>query len=31
MRALQPKMVQVLTPFAPLFSKRVFGHDRVLL
>ncbi len=31
MRALPPQMVQVLAPFAPLFSKRVFGHARVLL
>jgi len=26
MRALPPKMVQVLASFAPLFSKRVFRH-----
>jgi hypothetical protein len=31
MRALPPKMVQVLAPFAPLFSKRVFRHAQVLL
>jgi hypothetical protein len=31
MRALPPRMVQVLAPFAPLFSKRVFRHARVLL
>jgi MFS family permease len=30
-RTLPPKMVQALTPFAPLFSKRVFRHARVLL
>ena len=28
---LPPKMVQVLAPFAPLFSKRVFRHAQVLL
>ncbi len=31
MRTLPPKMVQVLAPFAPLFSKRVFRHAQVLL
>jgi hypothetical protein len=31
MRALPPKMVQVLAPFVPLFSKRVFKHAQVLL
>jgi DDE superfamily endonuclease len=31
MRTLPPKMVQALTPFAPLFSERVFRHARVLL
>ena len=31
MRTLHPKMVQALTPFAPLFSERVFRHARVLL
>jgi DDE superfamily endonuclease len=31
MRALPPKMVQVLASFAPLFSKRVFRHAQVLL
>jgi hypothetical protein len=30
-RTLPPKMVQVLAPFAPLFSKRVFRHAQVLL
>ncbi len=30
-RTLPPKMVQVLTPFAPLFSKRVWQHVQVLL
>jgi hypothetical protein len=30
MRALPPKMVQVLAPFAPLCSKRVFRHSQVL-
>jgi hypothetical protein len=30
-RTLPPKMVQALTPFAPLFSERVFRHARVLL
>ena len=31
MRTLPPKMVQVLVPFTPLFSKRVFRHAQVLL
>src|SRR5215213_2353594 len=31
MRTLPPKMVQVLAPFAPLFSKRVWQHAQVLL
>ena len=31
MPALPPKMVQVLAPFAPLFSKRVWQHAQVLL
>jgi hypothetical protein len=31
MRTLPPKMVQALAPFAPLFSKRVWQHARVLL
>ena len=31
MRTLPPKMVQVLAPFVPLFSKRVFKHAQVLL
>ena len=31
MRTLPVKMVQVLAPFAPLFSERVFRHARVLL
>ena len=31
MRTLPPKMVQALAPFAPLFSRRVFRHARVLL
>src|SRR5918993_551254 len=31
MRTLPPKMVQVLAPFVPLFSKRVFRHAQVLL
>jgi hypothetical protein len=31
MRALPPKMVQVLTSFAPLFSKRVWQHAQLLL
>jgi hypothetical protein len=30
-RTLPPQMVQALAPFAPLFSKRVFRHARVLL
>jgi hypothetical protein len=31
LRTLPPKMVQALAPFAPLFSKRVWQHARVLL
>jgi DDE superfamily endonuclease len=31
MRTLPSKMVQVLAPFAPLFSKRVWQHAQVLL
>ncbi len=31
MRTLPPKMVQVLAPFAPLFSKRVWHHAQLLL
>src|SRR3712207_2695516 len=31
MRTLPPKMVQLLAPFAPLFSKRVWQHAQVLL
>jgi DDE superfamily endonuclease len=31
MRTLPPKMVQALTPFAPLFSKRVWQHAQLLL
>jgi DDE superfamily endonuclease len=30
-RTLPPKMVQVLSPFAPLFSKRVWQHAHSLL
>jgi hypothetical protein len=30
-RTLPPKMVQVLTPFAPLSSKRIWQHAQVLL
>jgi hypothetical protein len=30
-RTLPPKMVEVLVPFAPLFSKRVWQHAQVLL
>jgi len=30
-RTLPTKMIQVLAPFAPVFSKRVFGHVQVLL
>src|SRR5215218_10228383 len=30
-RTLPPKMVQVLAPFAPLFSKRVWQHAQLLL
>jgi hypothetical protein len=31
MRTLSNKMVQALTPFAPLFSERVWQHAKVLL
>ena len=31
MRTLPPKMVQVLAPFAPLFSKRVWRYAQMLL
>jgi len=31
LRALPPKMVQVLAPFAPLFSKRIWQHAQLLL
>ena len=31
MRALPTMMIQVLAPFAPLFSKRVFRHVQLLL
>ena len=31
MRTLPPKMVQLLAPFAPLFSKRTWRHAQVLL
>jgi hypothetical protein len=31
MRTLPPQMVQVLTPFVPLFSKRVWQHAQLLL
>lgn len=31
MRTLPNEMIRVLTPFAPLFSKRVFEHVQVLL
>src|SRR5215213_5087548 len=31
MRTLPPKMVQALTPFAPLFSRRVWQHAQLLL
>ena len=31
MRTLPPKMVQVLAPFAPLFSKRVWQYAQLLL
>ena len=31
MRTLPPKMVQVLAPFTPLFSKRVWRHVQVLV
>jgi hypothetical protein len=30
-RTLPPKMVQVLPPFAKLFSKRIWQHTQVLL
>jgi hypothetical protein len=30
-RTLPPKMVQVLDPFAPLFSKRIWQHAQLLL
>jgi hypothetical protein len=30
-RTLPPKMIQVLTPFAPLFSKSVWQHAQLLL
>jgi hypothetical protein len=31
MRTLPPRMVQVLAPFAPLFSKRLWQHAQLLL
>jgi hypothetical protein len=31
MRALPAGMIRVLTPFAPLFSERVFEHVQVLV
>jgi hypothetical protein len=31
MRTLPPKMVQVLAPFAPLLSKRIWQHAQLLL
>jgi hypothetical protein len=31
MRILPPPMVHLLVPFAPLFSKRVWRHARLLL
>jgi hypothetical protein len=31
LRTLPPKMVQALSPFAPLFSRRVFRHVQVLV
>ena len=31
MRTLPTQMIRVLTPFVPLFSKRVFQHAQVLL
>ena len=31
MRTLPTEMIRVIAPFAPLFSKRVFQHVRVLL
>jgi hypothetical protein len=30
MRTLPPKMVQVLAPIAPLFSKRIWQHAQLL-
>ena len=31
MRTLPTKIIQILLPFAPLFSERVFQHAQVLL
>ena len=31
MRTLPTTMIQVLAPFAPLFSERVFQHVQVLM
>ena len=31
MRTLPTKMIQILAPFAPLFSERIWGHVQVLL
>jgi hypothetical protein len=31
MRTLPTMMIQVLAPFAPLFSERVFQHVQLLL
>ena len=31
MRTLPATMIQIFSPFAPLFSKRVFRHAQVLL
>ena len=31
MRTLPAEMIRVLTPFAPLFSRRVFRHVQVLV
>jgi hypothetical protein len=31
MRTLPTEMIRVLTPFAPLFSRRVFRHVQVLV
>jgi hypothetical protein len=31
MRTLPPKMIRVVAPFAPLFSKRVWQNAQVLL